>query len=157
MVFQVISVARNDFINFFIIFGLNYLCLVIMFKQVFGSNFHKLRNIGVGGLTLWRYLLNERGVISDVESYNPVMFNVLTLFFIAQVQFVFMNINRAFVSHAYVEVSKNSKVVLTLDEELALKHWTVRLEEFKEPIIKEVKAWWGKTCAIWRRREKKQN
>ena len=105
-------------------------------------------------MTLWRYLLNEKDVIAEVEAHNPVMFNVLTVFFICLVQFVFININRAFVSHAYVEVSKNSKVALTQDEELALKHWTIRFKEFKEPIIKEFKTWWGKLFAD---SEKKKN
>jgi hypothetical protein len=42
---------------------------------------------------------------------------------------------RAFISHAYFEVVKAQQTKLTLDEELKLEHWLVKLEKYKDPLI----------------------
>jgi hypothetical protein len=42
---------------------------------------------------------------------------------------------RAFISHAYFEVSTRQNVKFTLDEELKVEHWLVKLESYKDPLI----------------------
>lgn len=51
-------------------------------------------------------------------------------------QFIFLNMIRAFISHAYVQVVNSNQKVLTLDEQLKMKHLVVELIDAKDPFIR---------------------
>ena len=103
-----LNIAKNEIIYFAIIFVVNFLCFVLMFKTAFGGNFHQFKSIGISFSTLWRYLLNDYRSIGEIESYNPLLAGTIMLYFMIETQFIFLNMIRAFISHAYFEVAKNS-------------------------------------------------
>jgi len=101
MLFQVLNIAYNEIIYFAIIFAVQFLCFVLMFKTAFGGNFHQFKSVGVSFTTLWRYLLNDYSSHGEVEAFNSLLAVPIMLYFVIETQFIFLNMIRAFISLAY--------------------------------------------------------
>ena len=96
-----LNIAYNEIIYFAIIFAVQFLCFVLMFKTAFGGNFHQFKNVGVSFTTLWRYLLNDYTNYHEIERFNPLLAAPIMLYFVMLTQFIFLNMIRAFISLAY--------------------------------------------------------
>ena len=101
MLFTVLDIAYNEIIYFAIIFAVQFLCFVLMFKTAFGGNFHEFSSVGASFNTLWRYLLNDYSVISEIQNFNTFLATPIMLYFVIETQFIFLNMIRAFISLAY--------------------------------------------------------
>jgi len=97
----VLNIAYNEIIYFAIIFAVQFLCFVLMFKTAFGGNFHEFSSVGASFNTLWRYLLNDYSVISEIQNFNTFLATPIMLYFVIETQFIFLNMIRAFISLAY--------------------------------------------------------
>ena len=85
--------------------------------------------------------------MGEVSEYDPLIANFVNILFVVATQFVFFNMLRAFISHAYSEVAKQQNTKLSLDEELALEHWVSKLQSYRGP----------KWYTDWREEQSKQD
>lgn len=128
-----IQFAKNQIMNFSIVFFLMFECFVQMNIISFGGNFDRFRDHTSSFFAMWRYLHKELDIVGEVSEFDPLIANFVNILFVVATQFVFFNMLRAFISHAYFEVSKKQKTKLTLDEELALEHWVFALKSYEGP------------------------
>lgn len=93
---------------------------------------------------MWRFLHNEIDIVGAIHDYEPKIASFVTVSFIVTTQFIFFNMIRAFISHAYFEIALRQNVKLSLEEELKVEHWLVKLESYKDPLIDKYNEWVAK-------------
>ena len=104
LMFEVIKFAKHQILNFSILFFLLFECFAQMNIISFGGNFYHFSTHSQSFLTMWRFLHREMGIVGEVQIFEPAVANFVIITFTVTTQFIFFNMLRAFISHAYFEV-----------------------------------------------------
>lgn len=141
MLFDVLQMAKNEMISMLLIAFLILETFDIGFAVSFGSYFSKFQSHNQSNIELLRLLLGDTEFMDQVTTPFPLLAGALKGTFLFIMNFIFLNLIRALISHSFVTITRQSMKVLTVEEQLQEKHWTVKLMEYKDPIVNSVRAW----------------